>query len=195
MTDFPVHVAAWEHEFEHSGPIVEAVGIEAASSPIWAEPLKGCYPYLDSAWQSWQGKDTVIDMGGDVERGRIVPNAVVWTTERGHDMRHLTSVFDQWADLIFASHSIEHIPSADVPDMLLAWIRALRPGGEMYISGPHRCSHHWSPILNPAVRDVHLWAPTAACIGNYLIAQGMRLLAVDTCITERHMWYVWQRKP
>lgn len=194
MTDFPVHVAVWEHQMERAGPIVEAVGIEAASSPVWQEPLVGCYPYLDSAWQSWQGKDVIIDMGGDVERGRIVPNAIEWTQERGRDMRDVSPLDRESVDLVFASHSIEHIQSIDVPAMLTAWLGLLRPGGEIYISGPHRCSERWSPILNPAVRDVHLWAPTAACIGNYLIAQGMRLLAVDTCITERHMWYVWLRK-
>lgn len=40
------------------------------------------------------------------------------------------------ADLIYASHVLEHFPTADVPSLLAEWKRVLRPGGQLLVAVP-----------------------------------------------------------
>lgn len=45
-------------------------------------------------------------------------------------------VADQTADVIRASHCLEHFPHREVPQVLADWVRALKPGGELLIAVP-----------------------------------------------------------
>lgn len=46
-------------------------------------------------------------------------------------------VADNDADVIRASHCLEHFPHREVPKVLADWVRALKPGGELLIAVPN----------------------------------------------------------
>ena len=53
-----------------------------------------------------------------------------------HDAQSLPFFSDNFADLIYVSHTLEHIPMEDVVDVLKEWQRVLKPGGILRISVP-----------------------------------------------------------
>lgn len=66
-----------------------------------------------------------------------------WTHVDGGDFPHVTSndVFlkdipDNSADVIYASHLIEYFDRQEVPELLKAWHRVLKPGGELFVAVP-----------------------------------------------------------
>jgi len=43
---------------------------------------------------------------------------------------------DEAADLVYASHVLEHFPTEEVPGLLREWRRILRPGGQLLVAVP-----------------------------------------------------------
>lgn len=43
---------------------------------------------------------------------------------------------DDYADEIYASHVLEHVPQAEVVDVLKEWVRVLKPGCQLFVSVP-----------------------------------------------------------
>lgn len=200
------YFADWEAESEAAGPITEAycpmgrlpdgsAFWESAPPAAWQTPRVPEFPYIPQAARAWEGKRKPIDMGGEPSNGRVMPSALLWTASAGRDMRDVSVLAAGSADLVFCSHAIEHVPAEDVPAMLRAWMALLERGGEMFILAPHRCSVLWSPVLNPAVRPVHRWAPACATVGNLLVSLGMELVEYDSCVSDLHIWLLWARKP
>lgn len=215
----PVYQAEWEEKFEFLGPIKETVHPDShvciaagRSAPppddciIPSEVSGGGLFYI---WELVEkvliNKKKIIDMGGGPE-GRTLSTFLNWSFEAGnHDMRDVSELINKGEkfDLVLSSHSLEHVPSNDVPRMLIDWIKLLSDNGEMFISCPHRCSSCWSILCNTSVGDPgldarganHLWAPTAACVGNFLISQGMVFIGYDDHLCRENCWWVHLKKP
>jgi hypothetical protein len=188
----------WEREYESRGPISEivlpdshaCVGLAHRDYPPGSPVPKGGIPLLWDRISNALG-DTddlrIADMGGGPNP---FPGALNVTSERGGDWRDVSGLPEGEFDLIISSHSIEHALSDEAYAALLSWIPLLRERGRMLLLGPHRCSSEWSPLLNEEASKVHLWAPTASCVGNLMAAQGMRILGVETHVCKRHSWWV-----
>lgn len=199
------YVTPWEFEAERRGPLEETVfpghhWCEAPQATNWPDcPLQWgeearCWGLVSRVGI---GKGRIVDMGGHID-GRAFPNATNWDKRLGHDMRDVNEIAGDRFDLIISSHSIEHIPSGDVPKMLDDWIPLLEDGGDLFVSGPHRCSKEWSPIYTrqwgDEDQDGHCWAPTASCVGNLLIEKGLRLVAFCDHWCAMNSWWVWLTK-
>jgi SAM-dependent methyltransferase len=52
------------------------------------------------------------------------------------DIKDLTIFPDSFADLIYVSHCLEHIPHPKVASVLMEWWRVLKPGGILRLSVP-----------------------------------------------------------
>lgn len=74
-----------------------------------------------------------------------------------HDIRSLPMFEDNSADVILASHVIEHFFYWEVPAILAEWFRILKPGGLMYIECPDikKCA---AMMLHGDFKDrMHIW--------------------------------------
>jgi hypothetical protein len=198
----PVYYAEWEWAREHAGPLRESAhpaehrcpkarrGSRASGCP---RPWAG-YAYLwDQVAPVLYGKRSILDMGGG--DGNALPGSLSWSAEHGRDMRRTRALLakgKRW-DLVFSSHSVEHVPAEHVPEMLLGWARLLKPGGELFLIGPHRCSSEWSVLYQP-LPDRQYWAPTASSVGNLLISYGLEHLGSDDhCCDEAAFWLHFRR--
>jgi hypothetical protein len=203
LTD--IHFDKWELQYENMGPIKESV------FPVWhicCQPMSqetvkevsgsGLAFIWDTVLQVTNDKTSIIDMGGGPP-GRGFPGALNYSYENGCDFRKIDDLINNGKkyDLIISSHAIEHIPSEDVQITLINWLKILSPKGEIFICGPHRCSVHWSCLFGPKVDNnldeqiqSHLWAPTASCIGNFLVSRGMILLGYEDHICKANSWWV-----
>lgn len=159
------------------GPIRETAGPDHRCG--WAELGLAKTPCLGETGRLWhlfgdtlKRAGAIIDMGGSGgdEYGCKVPWAMNWDLADGHDMRDIDDIYETGRrfDLVWSSHSIEHVPSVDVPQMLTRWWLLLKPGGLMVVIAPHRWSSEWSPLVNGEGHCTHLWAPTCASVGNFL---------------------------
>jgi predicted SAM-dependent methyltransferase len=52
------------------------------------------------------------------------------------DISKRLPIADHSVDMIYASHVLEHFPTAEVPGLLREWRRVLRDGGELLVSVP-----------------------------------------------------------
>jgi len=194
-----LHEQPWEAEWEARGPLTETVSPEDHVCPgsAHANVYKRDCPYsfggVNRIWEvvgpllrSWM---RIADIGGG---DKPLPGAC-FNFERDLGFRW-SDPGPYWAegpfDFVFCSHALEHAESADAQRLLLEWTQPIKPGGSFFITCPHRCSAEWSPILRPAVRSSHLWAPTASCVGNYLLANGFRMAAGETHDCPRHAWWL-----
>jgi len=196
----------WEQRVELAGPICETCYPDThrcEPNPSFVCPDESCPVERGGAWRIWpiiapilEGKERVIDIGCGLDGRSVLPGALGWdiAADPAQDARDLTAAGGPF-DLVYSSHLIEHIPSREVPMMLAEWARVLEPEGELFATAPHRCSGEWSPLLNSGVAEQHLWAPTAACIGNLLALLGMDMFGYeDHCCTINAFW-VHARRP
>ncbi|MFC2150837.1 class I SAM-dependent methyltransferase, partial [Calditrichota bacterium] len=78
-----------------------------------------------------QGKGLDIGYGGDL----LTPDCQGWDYEHG-DGTLLKGLKDESFDFVHTSHTLEHIPDAELA--LKNWWRVLKPGGFLIIYLPHR---------------------------------------------------------
>lgn len=205
----------WEREYELLGPIVETTfigghvcGPPMASKESMEHPGRpvdagGLHFVWEIVGPIVETKRKIVEMGGGVDIVRLPNSTINWTLEEGHDMRNVSELLPMAPfDLVLSSHSLEHIPSRDVPGALKDWIELIDSGGEILVFGPHRCSPAWSPVIYPHAGDPnldgspgHLWMPTASCIGNLLISLGLDLLGHEDHRCEQNCWWVHVRRP
>jgi len=197
----------WEEEFEKKGPIKETVhpsehmcpvptrSSAAGRCPSYISGYSGLLYLWDVIEKILEGKKRIIDMGGG-ESNRRLPKSFTWTLEDGHDMGDINELIESKAkfDLVFSSHSLEHAPSREVPDMITEWLKILAPSGELLILGPHRCGTWWSRCMAGGCHE-HLWQPTAACLGNFLISKGLVLINYDDHRCKESSFWIHLRKP
>ena len=53
------------------------------------------------------------------------------------DMRNLSMISEESVDLVYSSHSLEHVAFHDVKTCLLEWFRVIKPGGEVRVIVPN----------------------------------------------------------
>jgi len=195
----------WDQYYEQRGPIAETVipfehtcpepsGGGGDDCPVEVGELHRLWDVVGPLVRNRQG---ILDMGGTGGGDPAgLPWATNWDLQEGHDMRDVSMLMKAHAkfELIISSHSIEHIPPEDVPAMLKSWLPLLAEDGELFISGPHRCSECWSPLYHEVGWCSHLWAPTASAVGNFLCDEGLEL--VDYCDHDcrANAWWVRLRK-
>lgn len=189
---------AWEYAYEQSGPIRESLHPDLHQCPGDRVPF-GSFMGKDGWRQSElvnrvvPGHLRVLDLGGG--QVNTIPGSLNWDLAMGRDMRDVESWVSKGPyDLIYSSHSIEHIPSADAQLVISRIPKALMNGGELLLIAPHRCSGVLSPYLNRDVQNVHLWCPTAACIGNFLLHLGMEMIDMNPHDCDDNTFWIWMRK-
>ena len=212
-----IYKAPWEKKYEKMGPMKERVHpnehvcIAVDINPeihrlnnIIPLKMNGGFTYiLDVVLNVIKGKSKIIDMGGG--KRRALPGALDWSLENGYDMTNIEQIKEigEKFDLIFSSHSIEHVESDLVLQMLSDWHDILTDEGEIFIAAPHRCSSCWSLIYNQSVGEpampykgaYHQWCPTASCIGNFLINEKhMTILDYQDHLCMENLFWIWLTK-
>ena len=119
------------------------------------------------------------------------------------DVRKLEVFEDNYADEILTVHVIEHFYQWEAEDVLLEWLRVLKPGGKMVVEcpnlliaceeilknpqqatgpGPEGQRTMWALYGDPAWQDplmCHKWLYTPDSLGQLLIQCGLENIAVE----------------
>jgi len=94
-----------------------------------------------------------VGRGVDVGCGEWpLPGAIPVELKRGGD----AMTFEHCdLDFVFSSHSLEHL--VDPVGALQHWMRALKPGGVLFVYLPHPDMRYWNPTRNR--KHLHMWMP------------------------------------
>jgi len=90
-------------------------------------------------------------------------------------VRSLYHILDG-AKYVFSSHCLEHLDAWK--EALREWIRVLKKGGILFLYLPHESMVQWHPN-SPWVGSDHRWIPVWQRVSDFLVHNGMVILAAD----------------